>query len=73
MLRSARVDGKTWQWTLKQRGIEVRGGGPDEAPDCYKNLSEVLAEHRGTIEIEHTLRPIGVAMAGANEFDPYKD
>ena len=51
----------------------MRGGGPDEAPECYKKLPEVLAQHQGTIAIEHTLRPIGVAMAGANEFDPYKD
>jgi tRNA-splicing ligase RtcB len=29
--------------------------------------------HAGTIEIEHTLRPRVVVMAGANEFDPYKD
>jgi len=25
------------------------------------------------IRVLHTLRPIGVAMAGAREFDPYKD
>lgn len=73
MLRPGRVDWKQWQWTLKEQGIEVRGGGADEAPECYKNLSEVLDQHQGTIEREHTLRPIGVAMAGAHEFDPYKD
>ena len=28
---------------------------------------------KGTIEIEHTLRPFAVAMAGPGEFDPYKD
>lgn len=54
-------------------GIELRGGGADEAPECYKRLDEVLAAHAGTIEIEHRLRPIGVAMAGADVFDPYKD
>lgn len=73
VLRPGRVDWKKWQWRLKQQGIEIRGGGPDEAPECYKKLSEVLEQHQGTIEVEHTLRPIGVAMAGANEFDPYKD
>jgi tRNA-splicing ligase RtcB len=73
VLRAGRVDWKKWQWRLKEQGVEVRGGGADEAPECYKQLTEVLAQHQGTIEVEHTLRPIGVAMAGANEFDPYKD
>lgn len=73
VLRPGRVDWNKWQWKLKEQGIEVRGGGPDEAPECHKTLSDVLDQHQGTIEIEHTLRPIGVAMAGANEFDPYKD
>ena len=27
----------------------------------------------GTVEVMHTLRPLVVVMAGANEFDPYKD
>jgi len=39
----------------------------------YRKLDDVLAPHRGTIEIEHTLRPRIVVMAGADEFDPYKD
>jgi tRNA-splicing ligase RtcB len=33
----------------------------------------VLEAHASTIRILHTLTPVGVAMAGANEFDPYKD
>jgi tRNA-splicing ligase RtcB (3'-phosphate/5'-hydroxy nucleic acid ligase) len=45
----------------------------DESPDCYKRLSDVLAEHGDSIRILHTLTPVGVAMAGATEFDPYKD
>jgi hypothetical protein len=48
-------------------------GGLDESPHCYKRLPEVLAAHGSTIRILHTLTPLGVAMAGANEFDPYKD
>ncbi|MDQ3070322.1 MAG: RtcB family protein [Acidobacteriota bacterium] len=73
VLRPGKVDWKQWQWKLKEQGIEVRGGGADEAPQCYKHLPDVLAQHQGTIEIEHTLRPVGVAMAGAQEFDPYRD
>ena len=29
--------------------------------------------HAETIEVLHVLKPIGVCMAGADEFDPYKD
>jgi tRNA-splicing ligase RtcB len=51
----------------------LRGGGLDESPDCYKRLPQVLAAYGSTIKILHTLTPVRVAMAGANEFDPYKD
>jgi RNA-splicing ligase RtcB len=40
---------------------------------AYKRLDEVLAHHAGTVRILHRLRPVGVAMAGADTFDPYKD
>jgi tRNA-splicing ligase RtcB len=53
--------------------VELRGAGVDESPHCYKRLPEVLAEHNGMIRVLHTLTPLGVAMAGKNEFDPYKD
>ena len=58
---------------LTRANVVLRGGGLDESPDCYKRLPEVLAAHGATIRILHTLTPLGVAMAGANEFDPYKD
>lgn len=53
--------------------VELRGAGVDESPHCYKRLNEVLAAHSDTVRILHTLTPVGVAMAGANEWDPYKD
>ena len=53
--------------------VELRGGGPDEAPECYKRLDEVLEYHDDTVEILHRLKPIGVAMAGPEVFDPYRD
>ena len=34
---------------------------------------DVLAAQEGTVEVLHTLRPLIVVMAGADEFDPYKD
>ncbi|MNY85787.1 RNA-splicing ligase RtcB [compost metagenome] len=58
---------------IKDFGVELRGAGTDESPFVYKKLSSVLAAHAGTIDILHQLRPVGVVMAGANEFDPYKD
>jgi tRNA-splicing ligase RtcB (3'-phosphate/5'-hydroxy nucleic acid ligase) len=58
---------------LTTAGIELRGGAADEAPAAYKRLDAVLAAHGDTIEVVHRLTPIGVAMAGADTFDPYKD
>lgn len=49
---------------VKDYGVELRGGGTDESPFVYRKLQEVLDAHKGTIEILHTLRPIGVVMAG---------
>lgn len=60
------------EW-LSRANVVLRGGGLDESPHCYKRLPEVLAAHGNTVRILHTLTPLGVAMAGANEFDPYKD
>ncbi len=54
-------------------GTTLRGAGTDEAPQAYKRLPEVLEHHRNTIRILHTLKPLGVAMAGENEYDPYRD
>jgi tRNA-splicing ligase RtcB len=33
----------------------------------------VLTAHERSVKILHTLTPVGVAMAGANQWDPYKD
>jgi tRNA-splicing ligase RtcB (3'-phosphate/5'-hydroxy nucleic acid ligase) len=49
------------------------GGGADEAPQVYKPLRKVLDYHSDTIEVEHTLTPLIVAMAGNDIFDPFKD
>ncbi len=58
---------------VKKAGVTLRGAGTDESPHCYKRLPEVLKHHEPTIRVLHTLTPIGVAMAGADEFDPYRD
>lgn len=58
---------------VRGMGVELRGAGTDESPHCYKRLPEVLEHHEGSIRVLHTLTPIGVAMAGPEVFDPYKD
>ncbi len=75
--KEAAGEGKvTWEmmedW-LKQKKVKLRGGGRDESPHVYRRLSDVLNEHKNTIKILHTLKPLGVVMAGENEFDPYRD
>lgn len=59
--------------TLSDIGVTLRGGAADEAPDAYKNLPEVLAAHRPYVEVVASLRPVGVAMAGADTVDPFRD
>jgi len=66
----SRQDMEGW---IARRGVVLRGADTDEAPQAYKRLPEVLKHHAGTVRVLHTLSPIGVAMAGAGEFDPYKD
>lgn len=58
---------------VAEANVELRGAGVDESPHCYKRLNEVLTAHESSVRILHTLTPVGVAMAGANEWDPYKD
>jgi tRNA-splicing ligase RtcB len=58
---------------LRARGLELRGGAADEAPDAYKRLDAVLADHGDSIRVLHRLTPIGVAMAGPDIADPYRD
>ncbi|RJX40157.1 RtcB family protein [Paenibacillus pinisoli] len=58
---------------VQQYGVMLRGAGTDESPFVYRKLQEVLDAHAETINVLHVLKPIGVCMAGADEFDPYKD
>ncbi len=58
---------------VREKGVILRGGGLDESPHVYRRLPEVLAAQGSTIEVLHVLKPLIVVMAGANEFDPYKD
>jgi tRNA-splicing ligase RtcB len=68
--RFARAEMDAW---LQSRGVTLIGADLDESPMAYRRLSEVLAEHARSIKVLHPLRPFAVAMAGENEFDPFKD
>jgi tRNA-splicing ligase RtcB len=72
-LKPGLVDWPAVQARLREQGIVLVGGGADEAPEVYKRLPDVLAAHGDTIRVKHTLNPLGVAMAGRDLRDPYKD
>ncbi|MGH3102841.1 MAG: RtcB family protein [Gaiellaceae bacterium] len=67
------VDWPAVQARLRDQGIVLLGGGADEAPEVYKRLPDVLAAHARSVRVKHRLRPLGVAMAGRDVHDPYKD
>ncbi len=73
VVRTGKVTPQMMREWVKKAQVELRGAGLDESPHCYKRLPEVLAQHESTIKVLHTLTPLGVAMAGPEEFDPYKD
>lgn len=72
-MKPGRIDFNEVLDDLAVKNIELRGGAADEAPGAYKRLPEVLAAQGDTIRVLHTLTPVGVAMAGDDIFDPFKD
>ena len=73
ILATGRVTPEMMKEWVEGKGVILRGGGLDESPQAYRRLPSVLAAQEGTIEVVHTLRPLVVVMAGAEERDPYKD
>jgi len=73
VLSPGRITPEMMQAWVAEKGVVLRGGGLDESPHVYRRLPEVLAAQGATIEVLHTLRPLIVVMAGADEFDPYRD
>ena len=73
VITPGRVTDEMMQGWMREKGVILRGGGLDESPHVYRRLPDVLAAQEGTVEVLHTLRPLVVVMAGADEFDPYKD
>ena len=72
-IKPGEVDFNRVRAKARKLGIELRGGGADESPQCYKRLEDVLYYQGETIKVLHRLEPIGVAMAGEDVWDPYKD
>src|ERR1043166_675101 len=58
---------------IGDKNVVLRGGDPDEGPQASRGLPCAVPAHAGTIRILHKLRPLGVAMAGRDIVDPYKD
>ncbi len=73
VLKPGKVSPQMMRDWVAKKGVTLRGAGTDESPHCYKRLDEVLRHHNASTKIVHTLTPLGVAMAGENEVDPYKD
>ncbi|MCM3745211.1 RtcB family protein [Sporosarcina luteola] len=71
--RGGKITQERMDQAIKKYGVELRGGGTDESPFVYRKLRDVLEAHKETIDVLHVLKPVGVCMAGANEFDPFKD
>ena len=73
VIKAGQVDYAKTRMQAARLGVELRGGGADESPQCYKSLQDVLSCHAASLRILHVLTPIGVVMAGEDVFDPYKD
>lgn len=72
-VKAGEIDWQSVKADMSSKGIVLKGAAPDEAPDAYKRLERVLSAMGDTIRIERELRPVGVAMAGPDVNDPYKD
>lgn len=62
--RGGAISEQDMQQAVDRFGVELRGAGTDESPFVYRKLQQVLDAHEGTIEVLHTLKPIGVVMSG---------
>ncbi len=59
--------------SLTDRVVTFIGTDLDESLMAHLRLPKVIAQHAGTMKVLQTLRPFAVAMAGAVEFNPFKD
>lgn len=73
IIRAGLVSKNDMEDWIKRFDVELRGAGVDESPHCYRRIEQVLFHHRESVKVLHRLKPIGVAMAGEHDYDPYKD
>ena len=73
VLRAPQVDAGEMRRWLERKGVVLRGGDLDEAPQAYRRLDDVLKAQGDTIEVLHRLRPLIVCMAPGDTYDPYRD
>lgn len=72
-IRPGRVSPEDMRRRVQEKGVVLRGGGLDEAPQVYRRLDDVLRAQGPTVEILHRLRPLVVCMAPPDIRDPYRD
>lgn len=72
-VRRGRISPEMMYGWLHDKGVVLRGGDVDEAPQAYRRLPDVLAAQGSTIEVLQTLRPLVVCMAPGRTVDPYRD
>lgn len=58
---------------VSDMGVTLRGADTDEAPQAYRRLKDVLKHHEDALRVLHVLKPIGVAMAGPDARDEFRD
>ncbi len=73
LVRPGKITAEMMNDWIGKAGVILRGGGLDESPHAYRRLSDVIADQGDTVRVEHVLQPLVVVMAGADEYDPYKD
>lgn len=73
LVRPGRISHEMMHGWLADRGVVLRGGDLDEAPQAYRRLPEVIEAQGDTVEVLERLRPLVVCMAPGNTVDPYRD
>lgn len=58
------ISGYQLRKQLADHGVELMGGGLDEAPDAYKDIDKVMASQSDLVEVLGTFRPKIVRMDG---------
>ena len=57
------------QSVLRDAGVDLIGGGLDEAPQAYKDIRKVMDAQQDLVEVKATFLPRVVRMAGKDEED----